>query len=255
MSVAISKTHRLNRVHFPYELAIIATHDAHIFQKNTLQLLQQYHIPASKITLFLDETHKDEYKEKLVQGSIGKMVVVSKKCHVYNFISKFYEVGTPLIYMHDNIQEFVMKNEEDGTLQPLNSLLHLFKRGFSQCGHHGARLWGLYPYAHASFLKKEVSTRLKYIHPLFWGTINPGASIQYKTNYSVEYEKSLAYYKADKKVLRLNDVSCIVDKIKSEKDYDEIKKEHEFLYQHYSPWVILGSDKYGHSNITFAKID
>lgn len=89
MSVAISKTHRLNRVHFPYELAIIATHDAHIFQKNTLQLLQQYHIPASKITLFLDETHKDEYKEKLVQGSIGKMVVVSKKCHVYNFISKF----------------------------------------------------------------------------------------------------------------------------------------------------------------------
>lgn len=253
MSVVISKTHRLNRVHFPYELAIIVSHDAHIFQKNTLHVLQQYHIPASKITLFLDESRKDDYKAKLVQGSIGKMVVVSKKCHVYNFISKFYEVGTPLIYMHDNIQEFVMKNEEDGTLQTLNSLLYLFKRGFAQCGHNGGRLWGLYPYAHASFLKKEVTISLKYLHPLFWGTINPGASIQYKTIHTTDYEKCLLYYNADKKIVRLNDVSCRADKIKSEKDYDEIKKEHDFLYQQYNPWVVHDYDKHDHSIIYFAK--
>ncbi len=253
MSVAISKTHRLNRVHFPYELAIIASHNVDIFQKNTLHVLQQYHIPASKITVFVDDLRKHEYKAQLVQGSIGKMVVVSKKCHVYNFISKFYEVGTPLIYMHDNIQEFVMKNEEDGTLQPLNSLLYLFKRGFAQCGHHGGRLWGLYPYAHGSFLKKEVTTCLKYIHPLFWGTINPGTSIQYKTIHCVDYERCLLYYKADKKIVRLNDVSCRVYKINTEMEYDEIKKEHDFLYQHYSPWVLMDQDKHDHSIITFAK--
>jgi len=253
MSIVISKTHRLNRVHFPYELAIIARHSVDVFQKNTLSLLQQYHIPASKITLFLDPSRKDEYKTQLVHGSIGKIVVVSKKWHVYNFISKFYEVGTPLIYMQDNIQELVMKNEEDGTLQTLNSLLYLLKRGFAFCGQHGARLWGVYPYANASFLKKEVTTTLKYIHPLLWGTINPGVSLQYKTNLCTDYERCLQYYKVDHKIIRLNDISCIEQKIKTEKDYDEIKKEHDFLYQQYQPWVIVQKDKHNHSILSFAK--
>ncbi len=253
MSIVISKTHRLNRVHFPYEFAIIARHRVDIFQKNTLSLLQQYHIPASKITLFLDVSRKDEYKEQLAHGCIGKMVVVSKKCHVYNFIHKFYEVGTPLIYMHDNVQEIVMKNEEDGTLQPLNSLLYLLKRGFAMCGQHGARLWGIYPYANASFLKKDVSTTLKYIHPCLWGTINPGASIQYKTNLSADYERCLQYYTVDHALVRFNDISCTEHKIKTERDYDEIKKEHEFLYQQYHPWVTLQTDKHDHSILTFTK--
>lgn len=253
MSIAISKTHRLNRVHFPYEFAIIARHSVDVFQKNTLSLLQQYHIPASKITLFLHASQKEEYKTHLAHGSIGKMVVVSKKYHVYNFIHEFYEVGTPLIYMHDNIQEIFMKNEEDGTLQPLNSLLYLLKRGFALCGQHGARLWGIYPYANASFLKKEVSTSLKYIHPLLWGTIHPGASISYKTTLSTDYERCLQYYKTDHKLVRLNDISCVEHKIKMEKDYDEIKKEHAFLYQQYHPWVVLNKDKHGHSIISFTK--
>jgi hypothetical protein len=253
MSIVISKTHRLNRVHFPYEFAIIARHSVDIFQKNTLSLLQQYHIPATKITIFLDASRKDEYKTQLAHGSIGKMVVVSKRYHVYNFISKFYEVGTPLIYMQDNVQELVMKNEEDGTLQPLNSLLYLLKRGFGLCGQHGARLWGVYPYANASFLKKEVSTGLKYIHPLLWGTINPGVSLQLKTNLCTDYERCLQYYKVDHALVRLNDISCVEQKIKVEKDYDEIKKEHDFLYQQYQPWVIVQHDKHNHSILSFAK--
>lgn len=192
------------RFSFPWEVAVYSTNSASVCRDATLKVLQRYKIPATKITVFIPKGAKEDiYKETLKTGTYTKIVEVTGNMDV--FINDYFPVGTAVLNIQDNVKGFLEYGHRF-----LKSLLGLIQTGFQECEKQGARLWGIYPYPIASHLKPVISTELKYISRCFFGCISLGSNwIRLQVPEKADYERSILYFKQDKKVIRLNSVAAI----------------------------------------------
>ena len=95
-----------------------------IIVEKSLATLKRYHIPPSRITIFVaDKEEKKLYEEAIPKGSVKDIVVgVLGMDKIRNFILDYYPKGKHIVMMDDDIRGF---NQKDGTnsVKPLGSLI------------------------------------------------------------------------------------------------------------------------------------
>jgi hypothetical protein len=196
---------------FDYVVAIPSYKRVDTLMTKTLPLLQKYKIDPKRIHVFVANKEEEAaYKEKLVPGTYGKIIVGHKGIGpIRNFIYDYFPKGKPVVSMDDDIKGFLEFDENEKRHEkPLVSLEKVIQRGFSECKKANCRLWGVYPVPNGFFMKDKVTTDLKYIIACFEGFFNPGKEIRINTmGHKDDYESSILFYKADGAVVRMNFVA------------------------------------------------
>jgi hypothetical protein len=238
---------------FLYQIAIPSYKRPETLRDKTLTVLHKYRIPASAITVFVaNKKEEAEYKEILKPGTYSKIVVgVVGMGAIRNFISNYYDIGTKIVNIDDDIKGFLEYDVHTPRKErPLRSLLAVMKRGFEECEKEGAHLWGVYPVANGFFMKPKISTNLRYIIGSFWGCINPGTKeVKITLDDKEDYQRSILYYKADGAVIRLNMISPITSYYKEpggmqeERTKERVEKSAKWLVKAYPEFATLHATK------------
>lgn len=228
------KHHTRKRISFPWEVAVHSSHSAAVCRDYALKVLKHYKVPATKIIVFLSEEQTEShYKDVLKSGTYHKLV--KTQGHLDVFINDYFPVGTQVLHIEDNVKGFL----EIGN-RLLKSLIGVIKTGFQECEKNNANLWGIYPHAIDSLLRTTISTELKYISGCFWGCISLGSTIiKLEVPEKADYERSILYFKRDKKVIRLNFVAAFCS------HHTEAKTATRLLAKLYPDYTVLMTNKKG----------
>lgn len=197
------KNQTRKRISFPWDIAVHCHHSASVCRDSVLKVLKHYKVPATKILIFIPDGQKASHYENILKsGTYHKIISTTGNMDV--FLNDYFPVGTQVIHIQDDVKGFL---ETGG--RPLKSLLGVIKTGFQECEKNNANLWGIYPNTVSSHLRPTISTGLKYINNCFWGCISLGSTfIKITVPEKADYERSILYFKRDKKVIRLNFVAA-----------------------------------------------
>jgi hypothetical protein len=213
-----------------YEIAIPSYRRSQLIVTKTLATLKRHNIAAECITIFVaNEDERAEYVAKVPAGMYGKIVIgcLGLK-NQRNFITEYYEVGTNIVNMDDdiddvqeldnatdvtvNVTDVVMtkKAKQRNKLRPIENLDKFIVDAFRMCKKNGIYLWGIYPVANAYFMTYKIRTNLQFIVGPFWGVINRhNAALSISMDEKENVERSLLYYKMDNAVLRFDNVTVV----------------------------------------------
>jgi hypothetical protein len=99
-------------------------------------------------------------------------------------------------------------------------------------------------------MKPKISKDLRYIIGSFWGCINPGTKeIKITLDDKEDYQRSILYYKADKAIIRLNNVSPISSYYKEpggmqeERTKERVEKSARWIVKTYPEYAVLNPSK------------
>ena len=123
-------------------------------------------------------------------------------CAIRNFMTDYYPEGQEILFIDDDITDFITKNGE-----PIDFMAFIAK-GFSDCKAAGLRLWGIHPISNRYFLKEKVSTDLRYIIGCFYGVIN-NKTIKVDLDDGEDKLRTCLYYVLDGGVMRYNWIAPI----------------------------------------------
>jgi hypothetical protein len=186
--------HIRKKAHFPYEIAVITGGNSILLRDTTLNILKAYQIPYNKITVFLQTKSEEEiYKTNLLSSTYGKLISTDTrtKAELYNWIQSYYIPGTPIVYVKDCIK-YILEYGTHG-IQPLKSLIHLIKLGFSECTKLETCMWGVSPTIESA--SRNIHHGVSYLPGSLWGFINPGPLIQVTQSILEDYERCIKVYK------------------------------------------------------------
>ena len=195
----------------PYVIAIPSYKRSMILLYKTLNFLERNSIDPKLIHIFIVEEDLDDYKQipKYLYNDliVGVKGVVKQR----EFIDNYFDEGTCIVSMDDDIQDIIYANEHEEI--PLDEFLN---NAFELCKKEGAYLWGLYPVGNPFYAKKNrwYSTHLTFICGAFFGYINRPkledikCVLTYNDGNAEDFERSIIYWLYDKKVIRFNTV-CI----------------------------------------------
>jgi hypothetical protein len=163
----------------------------------TLALLHKHHIPSERIDVFVaDADQESEYSMTLTPGTYSRIIVaVPGMGAVRNFMTDYYEEGQHILFIDDDITDFLTLTDAPFSLSTL------IDHGFAECVERGLRLWGIYPVANRYFMRGGVTDGLTYIVGCFYGVIN-NRSIHVSLDDKEDFERSILYYLADGGMLR-----------------------------------------------------
>jgi hypothetical protein len=152
----------------PWRIAIPSYRRAQRLKEATLSLLQKHHIPSDRIDIFVaDDDEEWEYNTTLTAGTYGRLIVaVPGMGAVRNFMTDYYEEGDWILFVDDDITDFLTISDE-----PLD-LCKFIDQAFEECVDLDLQLWGLYPVANRYFMKPVATVDLRYIIGSMYGVIN-----------------------------------------------------------------------------------
>ena len=242
-----SKHHTRKRSFFPYEIAVISTLGPETVRDQTLVLLKAYHIPADKITIWIQSPGQESaYKSVCIPGSFARIVCVpsQSESEFYNTISQSYCPGTPIVYFSDHITGiYEHSSSQTSSAKPLRSLLGLFHTAFAECKQNECMLWGVQPSHSQTVYRPTVSTSLHTLSSALWGCINPGSLLSLQLQHAVEYERCVKYYLRDEAVLRFNmiELQCLESTATNTKQFAVAAKR---LLESYPNYVHIQPSKH-----------
>lgn len=157
-----------------YQIAIPTYGRSDAIRKFTLKYLESSDVPRDQVTLFV--ANADE-KEKYEDSCPDYQIVVGVKglCPQRQFISRYYDKGTPVFSFDDDVSavetlklaaplETVQKPlDHPCSLVTIPSLDSFIQEGFSLCEERGIGLWGCYAVRNKGFLHAKVSVGLKFV--------------------------------------------------------------------------------------------
>ena len=172
-------------------------------QESTLALLQKHNVPMDMIDVFVaNEEERDIYAGLLYQQGCNIIIGSPGMCAIRNFMTDYYPEGQEILFIDDDITDFITKNGE-----PIDFMAFIAK-GFSDCKAAGLRLWGIHPISNRYFLKEKVSTDLRYIIGCFYGVIN-NKTIKVDLDDGEDKLRTCLYYVLDGGVMRYNWIAPI----------------------------------------------
>jgi len=211
-TAAISHTFVPKRNKFPFEITVIAYGTPVLLRDTTLNILKAYRVPCHKITVFVRTLEEHGlYTNCLIPGTYGRIVATGSASipELYNWIQKYYMLGTPVVVLKDCIQG--LYQQIGSCIQPLRSLLGLCTLGFSECTKHHTTLWGLSP--SREDMTTTVSVGLQLLVGSVWGFIASGPKF-HLTHHGVEdYERSILAYIQEGTCVRLSMATAIECKV------------------------------------------
>lgn len=193
------------------DIAIPSFQRPQICQERTLTTLNRLGVPPGKITVFVADGYEyEQYTEACNPGMCGEIVVAEEGMGaVRRFIQAYYEEGTHLLNVDDDIGGFYRKindkryEELDG-----DGFQTMLRLGFWASERAGARLWGIYPVLNPLFMRQRVRVGLVYIVGAFWGVINTrDRNLAVTLDDKEDFERTIKFFLADGNVVRLENYS------------------------------------------------
>ena len=193
-------------------------------EKTLALLVKKFQIDQSSIYVFVVAEEYESYAltAHVLYPGIRLMVGPLGLHHMRNFIHAFFPENEELVFLDDDITDLVEMVEDTGVLDknkcdryPLRGLTtEQFKAyltsAYSMMRKEGIYLWGIYPVKNGFFMKDlpAVTYDLRFIVGCFWGCINrPERKITIEEKEDVE--RTLLYFKEDKKILRFNRIAPV----------------------------------------------
>ena len=189
-----------------YVIAIPSYKRHHILNERTLLYLFNQNIDQDKIHIFVaNEEEREIYERYIHKCSYNKMIVIGQSGIGYarEFMANYFPQGQKIMYIDDDLSDILMK-VDDKTMKPLENLHSFSEMTFTHLYNHRLGLCGVYPVCNPFFMKKTLSTDLKFcIGQLYW-TINDKECEAREYDLMEDFEKTLKYYRHYQGVLRYN---------------------------------------------------
>jgi hypothetical protein len=152
-----------------YQVAIPSYSRPNFIVNATLATLAKYGASSKLITVFVanDEEYRDYRREMppgidLVVAELGLL-----KCRRW-YSSQYYDKGTPLVNLDDDITGIVQKNGV-GLLPYDGSFDEIAETGFRFAEKYGSKLWAVNPVTNGFYMRDEVTVGLRFACGLFFG--------------------------------------------------------------------------------------
>ena len=194
-----------------YRIAIPTYKRPKILLDKTLKLLELHNIKPKNIDIIIS-THSEATDYLLVlPKKYYKCIIYSYQKGIgatRNFIQSYYKYETKVKYLvsiDDDIDKILDWD------QPIENLDEFIKDMFVETEKAKLCLWGVSPFHNTFFLKKEISTNLKYICGAFNGLIIDRTKHDIQTEFD-HYEDmafSCEYFIRDGGVVRANGVALV----------------------------------------------
>jgi len=184
-----------------YKVAIPSYRRSSILANTTLPMLIKGGI--KKVYVFIDNKDFEPYKilcEDLdieIEYCITECKGIGK---VRNYIRNYFEIGTQVIMIDDDICGVYQKENE---IIDLNSFI---KKGFEKCIYIGSTLWGVQLFSNQFFLREGISTKLTYINGSFTGFIKTKDEIFVDIDHFEDYLFSILHFARDGVLCKFTDV-------------------------------------------------
>lgn len=180
----------------------------------TLTTLQNGHVSANKIYIFVANKEEYERYNAIVPKTMYHKIIVGEKGIVEQrmFIRSYFKNGQCIVSLDDDVECF-KKLEGTTKLKVISNIDTFFIDAFAKLKKEHLFLWGIYPVANSLFMKHgQPSTDLKFILGSAYGFINRHIhNLDIHIAQKEDIEQSILYYKYDGGVLRYNNI-CIKTK-------------------------------------------
>lgn len=181
-----------------YRIAI-PTHRRHqTIKEHTLKVLEDMNCP---IDIFIsDEEDIEKYREILPNHNLI-LTYTDSVCQKFNFIQNYYQEGTFVFVMEDDIKE--IKNLYNHTTKKLFDFIYNF------CINNQIKCAGVYPSSNEFYMSKTIDVGLTYlVANLYAFTATDDKRLNCVLKTKNDYERSVKYYQVYKRMARFNFVSC-----------------------------------------------
>jgi len=228
----------------------------------SLSTLLDGKVSKSRIYIFVANKEQEKIYEETVPKNMYNKIVVGKLgiTNQRKFISKYFPEKQYIVSMDDDVEELlIMKNSEK--LVKMHDLDKFFKDAYKELKAEKLYIWGIYPVRNPFFMKKTITTDLKFIIGVLFGYINrhskklePSSKIETKE----DYELSILYYQMDGGVLRYN---YITPKTKFNAEgglgpdkFERNKKAADYLDKTYPDIITVFHRANGMAEVRFARL-
>ena len=217
----------------------------------TLKTLHNFGYEIKDIDIFVGndeeyELYKSEYPEyNIIVGVVGMR-------QIREFIFNYYDEGTHVLSLDDDIIDIKMKNpneDEKSCLVKLDNLKEIIDKGFKQCIENNTILWGIYPCDNHGFMKNNITTHLAFCVGWMWGCIIDKECLKLNISQYEDYERTVKVFKKYGKVIRLNNI-CAKTKYNNniggmcdDNRINIMKRDLEILKELYSDYIIIKKKK------------
>tara|TARA_R110000803_G_scaffold115833_1_gene184442 strand:+ start:121 stop:885 length:765 start_codon:yes stop_codon:yes gene_type:complete len=223
-----------------------------INDKSLKTLYESGYLP-DEIDLFV--ANKEEYDayRAVVHSDVNIIVGCKGLKNIRNFIFNYYDEGTPLLCLDDDIEGLKVLDPSE-RLQNLTDFKDIVKQGFDLCEEHSLKLWGLFTCCNPRFMNntKEITIDYKFIIGNFFGVINCRDMNQVNVNDIDDYERSIRSYQLYGGSVRLNHAAAKTKFLKNEggaqedaNRFDTINESIEGLKDMYPDMFYLKKKKSG----------
>lgn len=192
-----------------YSVAIPSYRRSGTLVSKTLPMLRDGGVSLDRVTVFVCDDERSLYERALAPFAGVRVARAEPTLRAArNIIARSYPVDHPVVQVDDDLKGLIRMLDEK-TVEPVTDLHSLFIRGFVEADKAGARLWGLYPVKNPYFMKRAVTTVLKYIGGGLFGTRFTGKD---DPDFVVlddkeDFERSCRFYLHDGAVVRFGDIS------------------------------------------------
>ena len=185
-----------------YSIAIPTYHRLDLFAKKTYKLLKRYDL-LNRVTLFLQtdadvEAYTTAFPDiPYVRAPLGFIACT-------NFISEYYDIGHPIVQLHDDIAQIYELVE--GKCVQAKDVHQIFESIFGVMTREGCNLGGVYPMRNAKFMARQpkYTTDLRFIHDPI--TLMYNQRLILEDRHKTDWERTIKYYEHDGSVVRYNHV-------------------------------------------------
>lgn len=178
-----------------WRIAIPSYHREKTLLRKTLKTLQEYGVPSDKIDIFVaDENERIVYEQAIPKERYDRIIVGIRGIReIRNFIQNFYDEGSFVLCMDDDIEEVYQMS--DGQKKPLEDFNSFVEYAFKVCIEVKTRFWGVYAVDNAFFMKRQVSLGLRFLVGVMFGMIvTHDKHLVVETSEKEDYERSIRAY-------------------------------------------------------------
>jgi hypothetical protein len=153
-----------------YQVAIPSYKRATICNEKTISMLRANKMDMSRVTVFVANEDDHKIYRSVIPADVKIVTGVLGVAHQRRFIVKYYEKGTRIIQIDDDVSMLMEPDSTGKNLVEVRPTIDaIAKIGFGICEKHGLKLWGICPVANAFYMREEVAIGLKFICGIFMG--------------------------------------------------------------------------------------
>ena len=249
-----------------YQVAIPSKSRADIVVARTLKFLQREGVPEEFITVFVIDIEEEEYCNAIYEHypAVNVKVGVPYLPAQRNFIQGYYEEGTHILFLDDDVESWDISHSL--SFKEL-SLEQFIVKAFEYCNSVGSYIWSIYPVFNPFYRErnKEITHNSTYLIGAFYGIVNRKGFLHSTpdVNEKEDVRRSLDYFIHDKIVVRFNRIGFVTKYFGKkggmgtlEQRLEEAEIQTGLIYEEYgSEYISMKVKKSGLYDVRFKRVN